>query len=214
MRNRGMHLLVRPPLRPGTMRALPGWTRHTLRRCCCSAWRRCSARRSPGTPSWRLCGVRACLSTAPFRSLACAGSDVTLLYCAGSLGAVAASLLLALHAWPAQYAACRESLAAAELLATPCLVLLVGRTLPSLQPAALNWAMLQYACLARRVRLRTWAGLLLPLVVLATLASSVDCCKLHDAAPADVLSAGAMVRVLPSLLPSCCGAVQVCLTLG
>jgi hypothetical protein len=128
------------------------------------------------------------------------------------MAAVAASMLAAQRAWPAQYAASRESLAAAELLAAPCLVFLLRRTLPTLQPAALCWAALQYLCLARRVRLRAWAALLLPLALLVALASGVDCCKLHSAAPADLLATGAQVRWVLLLLTCVCTAEHFLIT--
>lgn len=103
----------------------------------------------------------------------------------------AAGQLLALGRWPQRYAACRESLASAEVLACLSCMLLArmpllpeGDGLSRLLPGGhLGWsgvgcAVVQYFWLARPLRLRCALALLLPqIVLLATAAAlpSLEC---------------------------------------
>ena len=111
--------------------------------------------------------------------------------CAGVTAAACCSLLLAMRAWPQQYAACRESLACAQILAVPslCMLLQHSSVLSSLEgapawsaPAALCCAALQFMCLTRRVRLRTWATLLPALAVQLAAAIALPALRCSSAA--------------------------------
>ena len=111
--------------------------------------------------------------------------------CCGGAGAIvlaAAGQLLALVCWPQRYAAYRESLASAEMLACLACMLLLrlpgGASLPGLLPeGSLGWSVLgcavvQYFWLARPLRLRTALALLPPqIILLATAAAlpSLEC---------------------------------------